>query len=309
MIDDVAAGRIDWVVHSGDHAYEFEEFPTTPYGARGDGYMDSYSELFAHAPWAPGFGNHEYLRGDKANRLLNISASLVAGLASSATGGALPMTAQWYSVNIGLLLLVHLDFSPYFCNFTDCCGHKGNCGFTESWSCDFTGYRNAILAWTRQDLHGVNRTATPWVIVSTHFPLYHTMAASGSEKEDPLSADWKPSGRGGLSSSGAVATAAQALQDLEPLMLESNVDVYFAGHNHNYETTWPIAQNPLEPHRAKELRGSESANPHHLWGRRPPRFRHFWRGERLDPGATLLERILFARHDRRAQRELGAGGQ
>ena len=241
LIDDAAAGRIDWVVHSGDHAYEFEEFPTTPWGSRGDGYMDSYEALLAHVPWAPGFGNHEYLRGDKANRLLNITAGLVAGLANS-TKGPLPMTAQWYSVNIGLLHLVHLDFSPYFCNFTDCCGHKGNCGFTEEWSCDFRGYRDAILAWARQDLAGVDRAATPWTIVSTHFPLYDTMLGD-TARDDSLSVDWKPLGRGGLSSDGPVATKAQALLDLEPLMLEHKVAVYFAGHNHNYETTWPVARN------------------------------------------------------------------
>ena len=80
LIEDVAAGRIDWVVHSGDHAYEFEECPegtlTNCVGSRGDGYMDSYEALLAHAPWAPGFGNHEYLRGDKANRLLNITGTV-----------------------------------------------------------------------------------------------------------------------------------------------------------------------------------------------------------------------------------------
>eukprot|EP01052_Picozoa_sp_SAG31_P048457 SAG31_NODE_10147_length_1178_cov_0.886006_2_plen_224_part_01 len=176
----LTSGRSIWIVHSGDHAYEFEESDGLPkgisQGARGDGYMDSYSALLAHAPWAPGFGNHEYLRGDKANRLLNITAGLVVGHSSSSKqSGPLPMTAQWYSVEIGLLHLVHLDFSPYFCNFTNCCGNKGNCGFTERWSCDFTGYRDAILAWARQDLQSVDRAITPWVIISTHFPLYDTM--------------------------------------------------------------------------------------------------------------------------------------
>ena len=258
LIDDVAAGRIDWIVHSGDHAYEFEEYLTSAdakadraAGDRGDGYMDSYQPLLAHAPWAPGFGNHEYLRGDKANRLLNITAGLISELGRSA--GPLGMTAQWYSVNVGLLHLVHLDFSPYFCNFTGCCGHKGNCGFTERWSCDFAGYRAAILAWTSQDLRAVNRAATPFVVVSTHFPLYDTYNDSLADpadpaipgRHDPSSADWKPTGRGGLGPAGgpAVATKAQALLDLEPLLLKYAVDVYFAGHNHNYETTWPVARN------------------------------------------------------------------
>ena len=36
-------------------------------------------------------------------------------------------------------------------------------------------------------------------------------------------------------------SAGQAIADLEPLMLEHHVDVYFAGHAHFYETTWPVA--------------------------------------------------------------------
>lgn len=31
-----------------------------------------------------------------------------------------------------------------------------------------------------------------------------------------------------------------ALDDFEPLLAEFAVDVYFAGHNHNYETTYPV---------------------------------------------------------------------
>ena len=36
-------------------------------------------------------------------------------------------------------------------------------------------------------------------------------------------------------------SAAQASADLEPLMLTYGVDMYFAGHAHFYETTWPVA--------------------------------------------------------------------
>jgi hypothetical protein len=55
LMDDLASQKVDFAVHSGDHAYEFE----VNGGARGDGYMDSYSEFLAHAPWVPGHGNHE----------------------------------------------------------------------------------------------------------------------------------------------------------------------------------------------------------------------------------------------------------
>ena len=74
LVDDLAKGKIDFAVHSGDLAYEFE----VNGGARGDGFMDGYSEFLSHAPWAPGWGNHEYLEGDQGYRLANISAGLIA---------------------------------------------------------------------------------------------------------------------------------------------------------------------------------------------------------------------------------------
>jgi len=73
LVDDVSNGLVDFIVHFGDHAYEFE----VAGGARGDAYMDAYSEVLAHAPWAPGWGNHEYLEGDYGDRLANITGGLV----------------------------------------------------------------------------------------------------------------------------------------------------------------------------------------------------------------------------------------
>jgi hypothetical protein len=35
-----------------------------------------------------------------------------------------------------------------------------------------TAMNLAQLAWLRQDLAAVNRTATPWIIAMSHFPLY-----------------------------------------------------------------------------------------------------------------------------------------
>ena len=52
LVDDVKAGRVDFVVHAGDHAYEF----AVDSGQRGDGYMDAYQPLLSIAPWVPGWG-------------------------------------------------------------------------------------------------------------------------------------------------------------------------------------------------------------------------------------------------------------
>ena len=83
LVDDLKAGLVDFALHSGDHAYEFEVSD----GARGDGYMDAYSAFLAHAPWLPGWGNHEYLEEDRGNRLANITAGMIAerSLAQSGT--------------------------------------------------------------------------------------------------------------------------------------------------------------------------------------------------------------------------------
>jgi len=92
----------------------------------------------------------------------------------------LGMSSQFYSVDLGLLHLVHLDFSPWYCNFTGCEG-SDNCGFTDEYTdstgnYDFERYKMDLLAFAQRDLSGVNRTRTPWVIVSTHYPLYESSA-------------------------------------------------------------------------------------------------------------------------------------
>ena len=35
------------------------------------------------------------------------------------------------------------------------------------------------------------------------------------------------------------------LLPLEPLLLAHGADFYFCGHNHNFETTWPLRNNTL----------------------------------------------------------------
>lgn len=180
--------------------------------------MDSYQTVLGHAPWAPGFGNHEYLEGDNGNRLRNITHGMVQALGDH-------MSPQYYSVDIGLLHLVHLDFSPYYCNFTGC-EASDNCGYTDEYTDPLTGehdehrYKRDVLGFASRDLAAVDRSKTPWVFVTTHYPLYETTAAG--EK-------WVDKNR--------------AIVDLEPLLKEHQVDVYFCGHNHNYETTWPVLNN------------------------------------------------------------------
>ena len=246
LVDDLAMGKIDFAVHSGDLAYEFEVYG----GARGDGFMDGYSQFLSHAPWVPGWGNHEYLEEDRGNRLANITAGLIAE-----KNRLNPRVSRMhYSVDIGLVHILQLDMSPYWCHFSGCIS-VDTCGFPDEWvknasdthnpdvRYDFEGYREDMLAYVRADLEAVNRTQTPWVIVTGHYPLYETYDDFDAKNmaSERSGVDGRARGRGGQASSSApVPSKAQALADFEPLLREFSVDIFFAGHDHNYETTWPV---------------------------------------------------------------------
>ena len=78
---------------------------------KGDGYLDVHSSVLASTPWAPGWGNHEFL-GEHGDRLLNVTAGMVAALRSAPRAeGVPPPTAQFYSIDVGLLHVVQIDLS------------------------------------------------------------------------------------------------------------------------------------------------------------------------------------------------------
>lgn len=72
--------------------------------------------------------------------------------------------------------------------------------------------------WLRADLAGVDRAATPWVLVGIHRPLYETEDYPGDA---------------------AVAAGFRGL--LEPALLASRVDVVVAGHYHSFQRSCALA--------------------------------------------------------------------
>ncbi len=275
LVDDLQRGLIDFAVHSGDHAYEFPMLN----GSRGDGYMEAYSKFLAHAPWVPGWGNHEYLEDDRGWRLANITAGLIREKRHQSPGGHRPERTNHhhrlhYSVDVGLVHILQLDLSAWFCRFPGCI-QVDACGVPDEWiknasevkdpveRYDFPGLRRSMLEFIRADLTAVDRARTPWVIVTSHFPLYDTYDPQNNLAREARSADgaaraWNrkleqgarqhqdaPS-QGGLDQHHTphrntfVPSKQLAIADLEPLLKEFRVDMYMAGHNHNYETTWPV---------------------------------------------------------------------
>jgi hypothetical protein len=76
------------------------------------------------------------------------------------------------------------------------------------------------LAWLAKDLASVNRSKTPWVVATSHFPMYCT----------------------GCRQNGTTENTTQQNADLEPLFLKHGVDLYLAGHWHYYESLYPVRQ-------------------------------------------------------------------
>ena len=113
-----------------------------------------------------------------------------------------PMTEEslWYSINIGHAHFISIN--------------------TESLNPD-TELGMKQLEWLRQDLLEANRFREfqPWIIVMGHKPLYCTK----SVMEQTCDKENSP------------------LRDvLEDIFYEHGVDIYFSGHKHCYERSWPL---------------------------------------------------------------------
>lgn len=258
--DDIRNERIQSVIHLGDHAYNLAKND----GGRGDGYMNAFSKLLSNFSWIPVLGNHEFygdiadaeryanmtydhdddgtscaLGGDACsahahnvarpvNALLAMGSALGAGMHGGGRLGTSSKSSRYYSVDLGLIHFVSLDLNAYYFNSD-------------------AQWREPQLSWLRRDLEAAhaNRAAVPWIVVGSHYPMYctsnslatgaHDDGQDPSEIEDTWTQDcWSYGGK-----------IQQVRDDLEPLYAEFGVDIYFAGHEHNYESTWPVLNSTL----------------------------------------------------------------
>ena len=87
-----------------------------------------------------------------------LGALLSTGLAHGVGAhGATPSgTSRWFSADLGLVHFIALDLNVYY------------------FPSEYSGYHGAQLAWLANDLASINRSKTPWVVATSHFPLYCT---------------------------------------------------------------------------------------------------------------------------------------
>jgi hypothetical protein len=78
--------------------------------------------------------------------------------------------------------------------------------------------------WCLEELESVDRTITPWVLVTIHVPIYNTFAKHSHDSQ-----------------------ILAAREHLEPLFVKHHVNLVFTGHIHAYQRTGNVAMEELVP--------------------------------------------------------------
>ena len=247
--------RIDFLVHGGDHAYQM----SSDDGERGDLYLLDFEAALTRLPWLTVMGvrvrlrcctrgmpparahpnlhtpirhphaqNHEEYNGAFFMRYLNQTAGVATASPRRDSSGA---GGRYYSVDVGLLHLIVLDFNVYYGTEPD-------------------AIRAAQLSWLDADLTAVDRAVTPWVVVTAHMPIFcSSITLDGvfadadaryrvdvaGERGDAVAARAPYKGCTGTGVDNVEATR----KDVEPLFIKHGVDLFLCGHEHNYESIWP----------------------------------------------------------------------
>lgn len=198
-------------------------------------------------PWMVGAGNHEAncivdgSYADPFNNVTYISSEVCMPGQTNFTGyinhWRMPSDVSdgtgnfWYSFDHGMVHYIVLDME------TDLgegfIGPDDTGGVSGDIAGPFGAYPNAQRDWLESDLQSVDRTLTPWVIVSGHRPWYLSFANTSS-------------------------TICWSCKDVfEPLFIEYGVDLYLSGHAHFYQRSAPIANGVIDP--------NELNNPSSPW--------------------------------------------
>lgn len=199
LYKDAAAGAFDVVAHIGDFAYDLD----SNNGTNGDVFMRNIEQIAAHVPYHTCPGNHE-----SANDFLEYSNrfNVMPGAGQSVPGS----DSNFHSFNVGKLHFIMASSEVFFY---------------------FSEHGLALLpaeyAWLEQDLASVNRTATPWIVMGAHRPMYCSPNDDSDDCHSILS----------LMRDGIVGKYA-----LESLMYKYGVEMFFGAHEHSVEINYPVYQ-------------------------------------------------------------------
>ena len=148
LLSEAESGSFDACIWGGDFCYNFEDQE----GALGNSFMNSLQPLLSRVPVFPVAGNHEAMSD---NSFSQYRARLAVAAALGENSGNPGADAnRWYSFDDGLVHWVCLD--------------------SELWSYGTQAQIDAQAAWLDADLARVDRSVTPWLLVSTHKSYFET---------------------------------------------------------------------------------------------------------------------------------------
>lgn len=211
---EVNTGEIDLIVHAGDVGYADDAFLhkgcmiKSCYESTWDKYMDLVEEWTSKIPYMTAPGNHEADCHDadclhspiKQQKLSNFSAYNTRFRMPSTESGSNALNMH-YSFNYKNIHFIAIDSETGYPNAPLEHKYFFPCG----------GFQEQ-LKWLENDLiiANANRAKQPWIFAYGHRPIYQ-----GNNTDVNLQ----------------IA--------IEDLLYKYNVDIYFTGHVHSYERTWP----------------------------------------------------------------------
>ncbi|CAO3646222.1 unnamed protein product [Cunninghamella blakesleeana] len=203
LVEKAKTHQYDFVTVSGDQAYDMADFN----GTKGDEYMNFAQQLFSIVPFTGSTGNHEaaYNYSHYKNRFNNVP--------YKESGADSPL---FYSLDYKSVHIVSFSTEVYL----------KKTGTPEQ--------LQYALNWLDADLAKANkyRNKRPWIIFITHHPIYCSIPDDKDCTTDAV-----------LIRNGPVGADGKATGGLEALLRKHKVDLYLGIHVHNYERTYPIANN------------------------------------------------------------------
>ena len=209
------AGEFDVGFHGGDTSYNLDD----NCGRTGDDFMNDMAGAVDARPYVFMNGNHE----TSYDRTYDVSAHRFQGQMEMAYGSWSGST-RYFSKNVGPVHFVVLD--------------------GDAWTYyRVYGLAGAQYLWLEHDLASVNRTATPWVVVLSHRPMYNAWPISNEDDatRNGIRADALHEPHDVWQLELPRVPDVGRLWAVEPLLLKYGVDLWLAGHVHSYHRTWPVA--------------------------------------------------------------------
>lgn len=194
----------DSILHAGDLAYDFH----SKQGQVGDDFMNAIQPVSSIIPYMVCPGNHEsrYNFSHYRNRFNMPNYEETENL--------------WYSFNLGPIHFVSYSTESYF-------DTKGK-ALNGTLKRQYDWLKNDLMVANQQE----NRKLRPWIIVQGHRPFYCTNTFNVSE--DGCGPEQETSRHGSYKPNMPYQFA------IEPLLHEFGVDLFIAGHVHDYTRYWPV---------------------------------------------------------------------